>query len=202
MSNDKKVIPRTIADLFTSLDERMDRNHEVLKDILEVLKVGPPVPAVPPDVIRVVPTIVPGVPPVPPTVVVIPSEVREVLPPEITVLPPEVIVSWGPLLGIFDLLEKYREIEEWKGDYRSIEKTIDANKSNVEVRLLISARMVNLRTDQDITIRINSKANDEITLESAESPLDLSGLKPKMRIHTIYVTTGASDTAIKIIAFG
>jgi len=200
----KEEIPRTIADLFSSLDERMDRNHEVLKEILEELRVGPPVPAIPPErmIVREVPTIVPGVPPAIPTVVVIPSEVREVLPPEIRVLPPEVIVSWGPLLGIFDLLEKYREIEEWTGIYKSVEKTIDADEKDYEILLRFPARMVNIRTDQDITLKLNDWGNDEITLESAESPLDISGLKPRMRINSIYITTGANDTEIKIMAFG
>lgn len=202
MPDDKKRLDLTLlerlTDRLTSMDERLDRNHEVLKDILEELRARPLVPPVP----AVPPTIIPRVPPVPPAVVVIPSEVREVLPPEIRVLPPEITVSWGPLLGIFDLLRKYREIEEWKGEYRSIEKTVNANKSNVELRLLIPARMINLRMDQDITIRLNSKANDEITLESAESPMDISGLKPKMLIDKIYVTTGANDTEIKIMAFG
>jgi len=202
MPDGKEKIPKTIMDLFTSLDERLDRNHEALKEILEELRARPPVPAVPPEIIREVPTIVPGVPPAIPTVVVIPSEVREILPPEIRVLPPEVMVSWGPLLGIFDLLSKYREIEEWTGFYQSVEMPISASTTDRLIRLRQPARIVNIRTDQDITLKLNAKGNDEITLESAESPLDISGLKPKMRINSIYVTTGANDTEIKIIAFG
>jgi len=55
-----------------------------------------------------------------------------------------------------------------------------------------------IRTDQTITVKFESTANDGITITSAMSPFTLE----KLIIKKVFVTTGGSAAAVKILGFG
>jgi len=53
-----------------------------------------------------------------------------------------------------------------------------------------------LRTDQTITVRVNSATNDAITVTSTDSPFTLAGVE----INNVYITNASGNTAaVKIL---
>lgn len=82
-------------------------------------------------------------------------------------------------------------------DYDSWEQTIDANATNYHVRLEWKAERIVLRSSQQITVRFYDTTHKPITV-SANGVLDTDFLWTNFQ--DIYITTGASAAAIKIIA--
>jgi len=88
------------------------------------------------------------------------------------------------------------------GGYRSINITLDPREQKYQITLGLHADQVHIRSDQGLTININSPSGEDIFVESAEFPFSLSEIKRNASIHTLYFTTGANTTNIKILAIG
>jgi hypothetical protein len=88
------------------------------------------------------------------------------------------------------------------GAYRSLTLTIPALEQRYEIALGIYATQLNIRCNKDITLVLNNPSFDNIFLEVADFPVVLSQLRLNESIHTLFVTTGSSDTTIKIFAIG
>lgn len=55
---------------------------------------------------------------------------------------------------------------------------------------------VKIRTDQTITVKINSTSNDSITIASTDSPLDIRGIE----IRNLYLSNSSgSNAAVKLL---
>jgi len=89
-----------------------------------------------------------------------------------------------------------------QGGYRSINLTIPARERKYEVRFGLYASQIHIRSDQGLTINLNSESNEDIFVEIAEFPFSLSELNGGERIQTVYLTTGANETNVKILAIG
>ena len=88
------------------------------------------------------------------------------------------------------------------GAYRSITVTIPALEQRYEISLGIYATQLSIRCDKPITLVLNSTVFDNIFLEIADFPVLISQLRLNESIHTLFVTTGSTDTTIKIFAIG
>jgi hypothetical protein len=89
-----------------------------------------------------------------------------------------------------------------QGGYRSINLTLPARERKYEVRLGLNASQIHIRSDQGLTINLNSESNEDIFVEIAEFPFSLSELSGGERITTVYLTTGSTETNVKILAIG
>lgn len=88
------------------------------------------------------------------------------------------------------------------GGYRSLALTVPAHEKGYSITLGLHASQMIIRSDQGITITLNSSSADNIFIAANEFPFGISGLKLNESINTLYVTTGDNDTNIKILAFG
>jgi hypothetical protein len=88
------------------------------------------------------------------------------------------------------------------GGYRSINLTLPPRERKYEVRLGLLSSQINIRADQGLIVTLNSESGEDIFIEIAEFPFALSGLRKNEAVHTIYFTTGANTTKIKIFAVG
>ena len=88
------------------------------------------------------------------------------------------------------------------GGYRSINLTLNPREQKYQVMLGIYANQINIRADQALLLNMNSKSNEDIFIEVAEFPFALSDLRRNEAVHTLYFTTGANTTVIKIFAIG
>ena len=88
------------------------------------------------------------------------------------------------------------------GGYRSVTLTLQPREQKYEVILGLLPSQIHIRADQTLLINMNSKSGEDIFVEVAEFPFSLSELKKNEAIHTLYFTTGANETHIKILAIG
>jgi hypothetical protein len=88
------------------------------------------------------------------------------------------------------------------GGYKSIKITLPPREQKYEVMLGVMANQIHIRADQGLTVNMNSKSGDDIFIELAEFPFSLSELRENETIHTLFFTTGANTTNIKILAIG
>ena len=88
------------------------------------------------------------------------------------------------------------------GGYRSISLTIPAHEKGYGITLGLHATQIIIRSDQGLTITLNSPSADNIFIAANEFPFGVSDLKLNESINNVYVTTGDNDTNIKILAFG
>lgn len=88
------------------------------------------------------------------------------------------------------------------GGYRSVTLTLPPRERKYEVRLGLLSSQINIRSDQGLTVNLNSESGEDIFIEVAEFPFKLSGLRKNEAVHTLYFTTGANTTIIKILAIG
>lgn len=87
--------------------------------------------------------------------------------------------------------------------YENHEFTLATGQTNYDVGTSVSgafdtittARYFKIRTDQTITIKLNSTSNDSITITSSDSPYTIDTLE----ITNVYITNASGSTAnIKI----
>jgi hypothetical protein len=88
------------------------------------------------------------------------------------------------------------------GGYRSVNLTLPPREQKYPVLLGLLASQIHIRADQGLTVNMNSRSGEDIFIEIAEFPFSLSELKKNESIHTLYFTTGANTTVIKILAIG
>jgi hypothetical protein len=88
------------------------------------------------------------------------------------------------------------------GGYRSVNITLPPRERKYEVRLGILASQMHIRADQGLTINLNSESGEDIFIEIAEFPFSLSDLHQNEAITSVYFTTGANETNIKLLAIG
>lgn len=88
------------------------------------------------------------------------------------------------------------------GGYRSVNLTLPPREQKYPVLLGLLASQLHIRADQGLTVNMNSRSGEDIFIEIAEFPFSLSELKKNESIHTLYFTTGANTTVIKILAIG
>ena len=88
------------------------------------------------------------------------------------------------------------------GGYRSISLTIPVHEKGYAITIGLHASQIILRSDQALTVTLNSSSADNIFIAANEFPFGISGLKLNESINTVFVTTGGNDTNIKILAFG
>lgn len=87
--------------------------------------------------------------------------------------------------------------------YAYVEMAIPQNNNQFEVSLGINATQMHVRCDKDISLKMNSKSGDDISLLADDFPFTMSELRPNESIRRLYVTTGTSgDTTVKVIAIG
>ena len=86
------------------------------------------------------------------------------------------------------------------GEYASITRTVLAKKTDEEIIIGISARNIQIRTDQTVTIKLGGTMGDEIDIDATESPFEIFDLGGT-GYDTIFVTTNAADTTLKILAY-
>ena len=79
--------------------------------------------------------------------------------------------------------------------YDNAEFTVANGLSDVDKSAIFSnvtlARYCEIRTDQTITVKLNSTSNDSITIASSDSPYALNNLE----ITTLYVTNNSGSIA-------
>jgi hypothetical protein len=88
------------------------------------------------------------------------------------------------------------------GGYRSVVLTLPPREQKYQVMLGLLASQLHIRADQGITVNMNSPSGEDIFMEVAEFPFSLSELRKNEAVHTLYFTTGANETHIKILAIG
>ena len=88
------------------------------------------------------------------------------------------------------------------GGYRSLSITLPAREKKYMVRLGIVAHQMHIRSDQGLTVNLNTEGGDDIFIDASEFPFSVSELPRNQGIHTVYLTTGTNETTIKILAFG
>ena len=88
------------------------------------------------------------------------------------------------------------------GGYRSITITLQPREQKYQVMLGLLASQIHIRADQGLTVNMNSRSGEDIFIEIAEFPFSLSELRKNEAIHTLYFTTGANTTNIKVLAIG
>lgn len=122
--------------------------------------------------------------------------------------------QYAPVSGITDserlnaLIEKVDAIANVMGTgsvtggYRSVNLTLPPREQKYQVMLGILANQLHIRADQGLLVNMNSTHNEDIFIEIAEFPFSLSELHKNEGIHTLYFTTGANTTNIKILAIG
>jgi len=88
------------------------------------------------------------------------------------------------------------------GGYRSVNLTLPPREQKYQVILGLYANQIHIRADQGLTINMNSRSGEDIFIEVLEFPFSLSELPVNTAIHTLYFTTGANTTNIKILAIG
>ena len=88
------------------------------------------------------------------------------------------------------------------GGYRSVNLTLTPREQKYQVMLGLLASQLHIRADQGVTVNMNSRSGEDIFIEVAEFPFSLSELHKNEAIHTLYFTTGANTTNIKILAIG
>jgi hypothetical protein len=88
------------------------------------------------------------------------------------------------------------------GGYRSVNLTLPPREQKFQVMLGLLASQMHIRSDQGLTMNINSRSGEDIFIEVAEFPFSLSELHKNESVHTLYFTTGANTTNIKILAIG
>jgi hypothetical protein len=88
------------------------------------------------------------------------------------------------------------------GGYRSVNITLQPREQKYQIMFGLYANQLHIRSDQGLTINLNSKSGEDIFVEVMEFPFSLSELPRNAAVHTIYLTTGANITNIKILAIG
>lgn len=112
------------------------------------------------------------------------------------------------ILALNDIADSLRRlvnvavIDRWSGHYTAIELTVPENQINHEISNLTAGRMVSIRTDQTIKVRLNNIMNPEFTIERDEKQIALGPFPPESVVRSVFITTGTSETRIKILAFG
>ena len=86
------------------------------------------------------------------------------------------------------------------GEYASITRTVQAKKTDEEIIIGIKFRNIQIRTDQTITVKLGGTMGDEIDIDATESPFEIYHIGGT-GYDTIYVTTNASDTILRILAY-
>lgn len=86
--------------------------------------------------------------------------------------------------------------------YVSISNTVSANTPKFEIPINVPARSISIRSSASITLNLNSKSSDDITLSASDPPLSISELPRDSAITKVYVTTGTSAATVQILAYG
>jgi hypothetical protein len=88
------------------------------------------------------------------------------------------------------------------GGYRSVNLTLPPREQKYQVMFGLYANQLHIRADQGLTVNMNSPSGEDVFIEVSEFPFSLSELPRNVAIHTLYFTTGANETHIKILAMG
>jgi len=108
----------------------------------------------------------------------------------------------GTLEGKVDRLIDIMGAGSIGGGYRSITLTLQPRERKYEVMLGLLASQIHIRSSQGVIVNFNSKSGEDVFIDLAEFPFSLSELHKNEAIHTLYITTGAVSTTLKILAIG
>lgn len=108
----------------------------------------------------------------------------------------------GTLEGKVDKLIDIMGAGSIGGGYRSITLTLQPRERKYEVMLGLLASQIHIRSSQGVIVNFNSKSGEDVFIDLAEFPFSLSELHKNEAIHTLYITTGAITTTLKILAIG
>jgi len=108
----------------------------------------------------------------------------------------------GTLEGKVDRLIDIMGAGSIGGGYRSITLTLQPRERKYEVMLGLLASQIHIRSSQGVIVNFNSKSGEDVFIDLAEFPFSLSELHKNEAIHTLYITTGAVTTTLKILAIG
>ena len=98
---------------------------------------------------------------------------------------------------------------EYFDHYESKEFTVANGQTNYDIKdqvtgaftTVVKAHAIIIRTDQTITVRLNSTSNDAITISSTEAQLTV-GQDMRLEITNVYITNASGATAnVKIMLF-
>jgi len=115
------------------------------------------------------------------------------------------IVDTGKLATLIEKVDALVEVMgagTTGGGYRSINLTLPPREQKYQVTIGLLANQIHIRADQGLIINMNSTHGEDIFVEIAEFPFSLSDLHKNESIHTLFFTTGANTTNIKILAIG
>lgn len=108
----------------------------------------------------------------------------------------------GTLEGKVDRLIDIMGAGAIGGGYRSIVLTLNPREKKYEVLLGMFASQLHIRSNQGVIVNFNSRSGEDVFIDLAEFPFSLSELHKNEAIHSLYITTGATSTTVKILAFG
>ena len=86
------------------------------------------------------------------------------------------------------------------GEYVSLLRHVDPKKTDEEIIIGIASRNLHIRTDQSIKLKLGGTMGDEIIIDATESPFEIRCIGGT-GYDTVYVTTGAGETTVKILAY-
>lgn len=88
--------------------------------------------------------------------------------------------------------------QRYESRYNYIKKTIGGSELDTRINLNVNARVLNIRCNNSISIKLNDPTNAIIDIQNEFS---LTDLPRSCAIHTLYITT-SDATDIKIFAMG
>lgn len=89
-----------------------------------------------------------------------------------------------------------------RAGYSFTKMTIPPNQNSFEVNLGMNATQMHVRCDADVSIKLNSRSGDDITLKIDDFPFSMSELRPNESINRLYFTTETSGAVIQVITIG
>ena len=94
----------------------------------------------------------------------------------------------------------------WEGKYESIDISVEPNTERraypFEGNFKFRPRSLVISANQPITVQLNHPSNAPISLGISDMPFHLPIVYPAMDIKRLYITTGQTNTRLKILTFG